>query len=72
MTGHESRNFNCPESEVPCTDKRCSEKHCVAQEKASVVAAEAAARQQRRPDPDLERLILPKVRAALMKHKNSN
>ena len=73
MTTQEPRSFDCPESEAPCADKRCSKEHCVSREKARVAAAEAAANHERQSDPDLEREILPMLRAFLINRgKNSN
>ena len=73
MTTQETRNFDCPESEAPCTEKRCSKEHCVLREKVRVAAAEAAANHGRQPDPDLEREIGPMLRAFLINRgKNSN
>jgi hypothetical protein len=66
-TWDDPRNFDCPESEAPCADKRCSKEHCVSREKARVAAAEAAVNHGRQSDSDLEREILPMLRAFLIK-----
>jgi hypothetical protein len=71
MTARETRNFECPESQTPCIEKRCLKDHlCVLREEEQIAAAQAAARRERTPDPDIEKDIGAALRAIVINRKN--
>jgi hypothetical protein len=63
MVQPERRNFNCPETDEPCTDRRCAKEHCCEREKLQAATTrELAAKQERIFSAKIWEIIRPIIR----------
>jgi hypothetical protein len=59
----EVRNFNCPETEYPCVDGRCTKERCCERERLHAAEkTEVAAKQQRITNAEVWETIAPLIK----------
>jgi hypothetical protein len=63
MSRKELRNFDCPETEEPCTDGRCIKGHhcCEHERLLAATTREMASKEQRKDDAKLWEILRPLV-----------